>query len=154
LPSQRSTSSPPVLQGLLAFWDIDNCLYSLGFLSEEVEITLTRWKLGRDSEGGGGSGSVVESDCVDQEVNAVIIVDEAGDGLKGDGVIVDGDGDTLRGITVDIEDVLTPMMEWKRGRWKRRCYVVSIMWLAVSPKCDVGLGLTTWTLKLETREKE
>ena len=77
---------------------------------------LTRWKLGRDSpEGGGGSsGSVVESDCVGQ-VNAVIIVDEAGDGLKGGGVIVDVDGDTLRGITLDIEHALTSIMEWKRG---------------------------------------
>jgi hypothetical protein len=35
--------------------------------------------------------------------------------LKGDDVIVDVDGDTLRGITVDIEDALTSMMEWKRG---------------------------------------
>jgi hypothetical protein len=105
---------------------------------------LTRWKLGRDSEGGGSSGSVVESDCMGQ-VNTAIIVDEAGDGLKGDGVIVDGDGDTvtLKGITVGIEDALTSMLEWKRGRWKRRWCVVSIMWLAVSLKCDIGLESTT-----------
>jgi hypothetical protein len=36
--------------------------------------------------------------------------------LKGDGVIVDVAGDTLRGIIVDIEDALTSMMDWKRGR--------------------------------------
>ena len=64
-------------------------------------------KLGRDSEGGGGSGSVIESDCVGQ-VNTAIIVDEAGNGLKGDSVIVDVDGDTLRGITVG---ALTSTME-------------------------------------------
>jgi len=56
---------------------------------------LTRWKLGHDSEGGGGNGSVIESDCMAQ-VKAAIIVDKAGDGLKGDGIIVDVDGDTLR----------------------------------------------------------
>lgn len=109
--------------------------------AEEVEIALTRWKLSRDSEGG-GSGSVVESDCVGQ-INAAIIVDEAGDGLKGDGVIVNVDGDILRRITVDIEDALTSMMECKRGRWKRHYCVVSVMWLAVSLKCDIGLESTT-----------
>ena len=56
---------------------------------------MTRWKLGHDSEGGGGNGSVIESDCMAQ-VKAAIIVDKAGDGLKGDGIIVDVDGDTLR----------------------------------------------------------
>jgi len=61
--------------------------------------------------------------------------------LEGDGVIVDG---ALRGTTVvDIEDALTSMMEWKRGRWKRSCCVVSIMWLAVSLRCDIGLESTT-----------
>jgi hypothetical protein len=52
------------------------------FHLKKFEIALTKWKLGRDSEGEGGSGSVVESNCVGQ-VDAAIIVDDAGGGIEG-----------------------------------------------------------------------
>jgi hypothetical protein len=42
-------------------------------------------------------------------VSSKVIVDEAGNGSDGDSFIVDGDGDRLRGIIVDIEDAATSM---------------------------------------------